>query len=115
MIVTSLEPCVRQYCITRVILSIPHVHHQTDAFTHLISCIKEYFEAQNIPVYTETAEAIYSLCPPGEKKTKKVLMNALCLLFPQLSYCYHKEMRNKNKYYIKLFEAVAVAMLNQEG
>jgi len=112
-IITSLEPCVRQYCIKNVVLSIPYAHHQTNQFKHLISCIKAYFEAKNIKVFTKETEAIYTLCPPGQKKTKKALMAALTLQFPQLSYCYQKEMRNKNKYYIKVFEAVAVTTLHE--
>ena len=112
-IITSLEPCVRQYCIKRVVLSIPYVHHQTEAFKQLISGIREYFEEKNIPVYAMPPEALHSLYPPEQKKTKKVLMKLLTLQYPQLSYCYQKEMRNKNKYYIKLFEAVAVASLHE--
>ena len=113
-IITSLEPCVRQYCINSVVLSIPHDYHQTEAFKHLISCIQAYFEAKQIPVNEVQAEALHSLCPPEQKKTKKALMKSLCDLFPQLSYCYLKEMRNKNKYYVKLFEAVAVASLHEQ-
>lgn len=113
-IITSLEPCVRQYCIKRVVLSIPHEYHQTKEFKHLISCIKEYFEAKGITVYSESPEALYSLCPPEQKKTKKALMKSITEQFPQLTYCYQKEMRNKNKYYIKLFEAVAVAILHEQ-
>jgi hypothetical protein len=95
-------------------MSIPHVHHQTEAFKQLISCIREYFEAKGIPFYEKTPEACYSLCPSEQKKTKKVLMQALSLQYPQLSLCYHKEMRNKNRYYIKVFEAVAVAGLKKQ-
>lgn len=112
-IITSLEPCVRQYCIKRVVLSIPYAFHQTEAFRHLIYQIREYFETKNIPVIAETPEAIYPLYPPGQKKTKKALMKSLTLMYPQLSYCYQKELRNKNKYYYKVFEAVAVATLHQ--
>ena len=111
MIVTSLEPCVRRYCIKKVILSIPHEYHQTKEFKTLIVHIRKYFEAKNIPVHTETPQALHCLCLPGQKKTKKALMKSLTELFPELRYCYHKELRNKNKYYIKLFEAVAVAVL----
>lgn len=113
MIVTSLEPCVRQYCIKRVVLSIPYAHHQTEAFKFLVSCIREYFAAKSIPVYAYTPEAFHSLCPAEEKKTKKALMQSLTLMYPQLSLCYHKEMRNKKRYYIKVFEAVAVAALQE--
>jgi len=113
MITTSLEPCVRQYCIKRVILSIPNAYHQTEAFSLLITRIREYFEAKNIPVYTQTPQAFHTLYPPGEKQPKKALMQALTLMYPQLSLCYHKEVRNKKRYYIKVFEAVAVATLKE--
>jgi len=112
MIVTSLEPCVRQYCINRVVLSIPHEYHQTEAFRHLISSIKQYFEEKEIPVYTETPEVLDTLYPQGKKKTKKALMEALTVMYPQLTLCFRKELQNKNKYYIKVFEAVAVATLH---
>lgn len=113
-IVTSLEPCVRRYSIKSVVLSIPYAHHQTKEFKHLISCIRRYFEAKEIPVYTKIPEALYSLCSPQQKKTKKEIMKTLVQRFPELRYCYQKELRNKNKYYIKLFEAVAVAALQAQ-
>jgi hypothetical protein len=112
LILANLEPCVRQYCIKKVILSIPNVYHQTDQFRQLIYRIREYFEAKSIPIIAQTPEAFDSIYPPGQKKSKKELMKILTLRFPQLTYCYQKEMRNKNKYYIKLFEAVAMASLH---
>jgi len=113
MIVTSLEPCVRQYCIKRVVLSIPHAHHQTREFKHLISCFRKFFEAEKIPVYSKKPHMLDTLYLPEQKKSKKALMQALTLMYPQLTLCYHKEMRNKKRYYIKLFEAVAVAALHE--
>ncbi len=113
-IITSLEPCVRQYCIKNVVLSSPHAYHQTNEFKQLISAIQAYFEAKNIPFSSLSTQAVYSLCPPDQKKTKKVLMTVLTDQFPQLSYCYQRELRNKNKYYIKVFEAVAVATLHEQ-
>jgi hypothetical protein len=112
MILASLEPCVRQYCIKKVILSIPYAHHQTENFKILIYRIRDFFEAKGISVIAETPEAIHPLFPEGQKKTKKALMDALCLQFPQLSHCRIRELRNKKKYYGKVFEAVAVAMLH---
>lgn len=114
-IVTSMEPCVRQYCINRVVLSIPYAHHQTKEFKLLVIRIKEFFEAKKIPFYEKAAEAIHSLYPREQRKTKKGLMQALTLQYPQLTLCYHKEMCNKKRYYIKVFEAVAVATLHEQG
>ena len=115
MIVESVEPCVRQYCITSVVLSIPYAHHQTEEFRVLISRIQKHFESQKIPVYTQAVQAFHSLYETEQKKTKKVLMQYLTMRYPQLTYAYRREMQNKNKYYIKLFEAVAAATLHEQG
>lgn len=113
-IITSLEPCARQYCITSVVLSIPHEFHQTKEIKCLLARIREHFEAKRIPVYDKSPKEVYTLCPPGQKKTKKTLMQALTLMFPQLSLAQYKELRNKSKYYYKVFEAVAVAALHDQ-
>ncbi len=110
-IITSLEPCVRRYCITEVILSIPPRHHQTAAFRELIGVIKTFCKERSIAVHTKTMSQVYSLCPADGWKTRNALMQVLVQRFPQLLYYHKKELRNKNKYYIKMFEAVAVAML----
>ncbi len=112
-IITSLEPCVRRYSIRNVILSIPYEHHTTKESKYLISVIKKYFEEKNIPFKTAQPETLFSLYPEGQKKTKKALMKSLTEKFPELRYCYNKELRNKKRYYIKLFEAVAVASLKE--
>lgn len=41
-------------------------------------------------------------------------MEALVASYPQLVHCQRKELRNKTKYYYKLFEAVAVAKVHEE-
>lgn len=112
-IITSLEPCVRQYCIKKVVLSIPYEYHQTEAFKNLCFRLCRYFERKGVPIVLASPGMILSLCLSDEKKGKKSLMKAVCYRFPELSYCHLRELRNKNKYYIKLFEAVAAAMLYQ--
>ncbi len=111
-IITSLEPCVREHCIKKVVLSIPHGYHQTDGFKALHLRLCRYFERKGIPVICVSPEHVLSLCLDGDKKGKKALMKSLCDKFPELLYCHRKELRNKNKYYIKLFEAVAAATLH---
>jgi RNase H-fold protein (predicted Holliday junction resolvase) len=113
-IITSLEPCVRRYCIKNVVLSIPYEYHQTKASKYLISHIRKHVEAKGIPFHFETPETVYSFCPAGEKKTKKALMKSLAERYPELSYFYFKEMRNASRYYIKLFEAIAVALYREQ-
>jgi hypothetical protein len=87
----------------------PYEYHQTPQFKSLVSRICEFCQTKNIPFTTIHAETIYTFCQAGQKKTKKEMMLSLVQLYPELQYYYVKEKRNKNKYYIKLFEAVAAA------
>ncbi|MBL7738904.1 MAG: hypothetical protein JNK14_06760 [Chitinophagaceae bacterium] len=95
-------------------MSIPHAYHQTKAFKVLRDRIYRYFKAKGIPVTQHSPEAFHSFCPSGEKKVKQAMMHTLATQFPELTYVYHKERRNKTRYYIKLFEAVAVAVHEEQ-
>ena len=112
LIISSLEPCVRQYSIKRVVLSIPPLHHQTEAFLALIDCLRKYFEGKGIVVVEVSVASVYALCPPGGRRTKKEVMEALTSRYPELYRFYKKEITNKRRYYIKLFEAVGVAVVS---
>lgn len=113
-IITSLEACVRQYSIKQVILSIPPAHCQTKEFLYLMKRIKQFFNQQTIPVISEPSSALHVFIKEHKRTTKKKLMRALVEKFPELHVEYEKEMRNKNKYYIKLFEAVGMAALHEQ-
>jgi hypothetical protein len=110
-IITRLEPCVRQYSIKAVILSIPPAHCQTTEFKALTECIKAFFAQKNIRVISESSQILEVFCKERGRKTKKKIMRAIAEKFPELYVLYEREMRNRNKYYIKLFEAVGMATL----
>jgi len=113
-IITSLEACVRLYSIKQVILSIPPAHCQTKEFLYLIERFTQFFTQQNIQVICEPSSALHVFIKEHKRKTKKKLMRALAEKFKELHVEYEKEMRNKNKYYIKLFEAVGMAALHEQ-
>jgi hypothetical protein len=113
-IITSLEACAQQYSITQVILSIPPTHCQTTEFAYLLARMKAFFETKRIPFATQSSQALHKFCKENSRKTKKRVMRALAERFPELQMYYHKELRNKNKYYVKLFEAVGMAALHEK-
>lgn len=115
LIISSLEPCVRQYSITSVVLSIPPSHHQTRAFCELHTLLREYFLERNIVFSEISVEELYTFCSDKQRKTKAGVLQALNQRYPELSTFYQKEMRNKAKYYTKLFEAVGMATLHQQA
>lgn len=115
MIIAGFEPCVRQYCINRVVLSIPSASHQTTALWQLVQAIEVFFKSKHIPCTTITPASFVPLCPVQHRGYKKALMKTMVQRFPELTLFYHKELRNNHKYYFKLFEAVAAAILAAEG
>src|SRR4051812_7323295 len=112
IIASFLEPCVRQYSIKAVILSIPPAHCQTNEFKALKARITAFFAEKHIPIINESSQMLQVFCNEHGRKTKKKIMRAIAEKFPELKMFYEREMRNKNKYYIKLFEAVGMAVLH---
>lgn len=113
-IITSLEPCVRQYSIKAVVLSIPEHHHQNDAVKKLLRELTDFFEDRQIAVHRYSASTMLKHYKSNGKLSKKSLMKSLVDHYPQLTYYYQKEIRNKKRYFIKVFEAVAVALFHQQ-
>ena len=114
LMITSLEPCVAQYSIKRVVLSMPPKHYQTKEYRHLVSCFRVYCVERGISFLTENYKTLRVFCNESRRKTKKAMMQSLAERFPELRRYYHKELHNRNKYYVKLFEAVGVAALAEQ-
>lgn len=111
-IITGLEPCVRKYSIKKVILSMPPTPYQTKEFKQLTAHIKAFFELKNVEVITESVQLLQAFCSEHGRKTKKKIMQGLVKRFPELQVPYERELRNRNKYYVKVFEAVGMALLH---
>lgn len=112
-IISSLEACVRRYSVKQVVLSIPPEYHQTKEFKQLRTRIKAYFAKKGIPVVEALPETLEAFVPEDEKRIKQMLMKSLASHFPELEYYRKKELRNKHKHYIKMFEAIAVAVVHE--
>ena len=111
MILTSLGSCAEGYNIQKITLSIPHPRHQTKEFTELMTAIIALAQMRHIEVITYTPKDLLLFIPGSKKKNSKTFMKQMVLLFPELVPYYERELRNKNKYYFKMFEAVGVATL----
>jgi RNase H-fold protein (predicted Holliday junction resolvase) len=111
MILTSLVTCTQAYTIQKMVLSIPHIRHQTSEFRDMMRAIIAFAQMRNIDVITYSPQDLSLFIPDAKKKTSKVYMQQLVFLYPELAPCYEKEVANKNKYYYKMFEAIGVATL----
>lgn len=105
-IFTSFTAAVKNYTISHIVVSIPDIHQQTTEFNELLGVIESFAFVHRISVTKYPAKNIYWEFGSPVKRTRSRLMKRLCLFYPELERFYSKEQRNRNKYYIKLFEAI---------
>ncbi|MFP5041662.1 hypothetical protein [Parasediminibacterium sp. JCM 36343] len=111
--------CLKRYHrlhpITKAAIAIPHEHHQNKETKALIALIQGHCLQKGIPLSACQPEAFDYLHQKAKAK-KKAMMLRLTEHYPELIPLHWKELRNKRRYYFKLFEAVAVArLLSQQG
>ena len=114
LIVASLVPWCESYSIKNIALSTSYEKQTSTQTKELFESLKSHCSKKKINIFSYHAKTLHQFCEEAKTKAKKEIMKMLALKYPELSYYYQKEMRNKNKYYIKLFEAVGVATIHSQ-
>jgi hypothetical protein len=109
-IIACLRPYLKYHHITHVALAIPYVHYQNKETKTLITLLKASYLNKGIPVSSYAPQAFYSLYKEAKAK-KKEMRKQLSDIYPELVPLYRKELQNKQRYYFKVFEAIAAAMV----
>lgn len=110
-ILTSLTSAVKNYNITHIVLSIPPIYYQADPFQELWQEMTYRLRQMKLHVSMSRHDQLQALVGSDERLSRNRLMDALVLLYPELELYARVERRNRNKYYYKMFEAVAAATL----
>ena len=110
-ILSSLTSAINDYNITDMILSIPPIHFQEKPFQDLWVEIASLGHTKSLNVKMYRQAELQALCGGDERMTRKSLMEAIITWYPELQSFYKREVRNKNKYYHTMFEAIAAATL----
>ena len=110
-ILSSLTSAIDNYNITDMVLSIPPINFQAEPFKELWVEIATlgHIKLINLKMYRQAE--LQAFCRNDERMTRKSLMEAIIGWYPELESFYKREIRNKNKYYHKMFEAIAAATL----
>lgn len=113
-ILTSLTSAMERYNITDIVLSIPPINYQGGPFQELWMEIAALGHLKNVNVKMYRLADLGILCSSPKRMSRKSLMEAITSIYPELMPYYEREMGNKNKYYHKMFEAVAAGTLYLE-
>lgn len=114
-ILIYLAKLLLTYQITDLALSLPYESHTTDNLESLFESLSTFFKNQKIPICSYNQEAYSVFYEEGYCQRKKAMMETISRLYPELERLYKRELRNKNKYYVRLFEAVGLAHVHSQS
>lgn len=72
--------------------------------------IKEFAKRKGLAVYQLKLSQIKESITPGKRINKKTLSKMVVSQYPELLFDFKKEKKNKNAYYQRMFEAVALGL-----
>jgi len=96
-----------------IILVIKKLHpsRRSQNLARLVARIKEFSRRKGLKVCQYSIKEIERFFIEGGKLNKRNLIEAIVRLYPILHYDLTKEKSHKNAYYIRAFEAVALASI----
>ena len=113
-ILLVIEALINKNRVEIIVLKEVDKSRSSNALKQLEFAIKTLAKDKNIPLCTYSIDDIKRECSKGSKSDKGVIVEYVLCKHPELNREYHKELGNKNPYYIKVFEAIAMAQLYNE-
>jgi RNase H-fold protein (predicted Holliday junction resolvase) len=102
-----LSRYVAQFSVSVVIIKLPPETHITKRMKELLHSLVSLFQQFGCAIHQKTDKSIKQTLPLI--KNKQDIIDLTTNYYPDLTPEKVKESSNKNKYYIKLFEAVLIA------
>jgi len=106
----EVQSVLRTYAIQAVAVMETHPSRGSPATREASERLVTLTKDQDLPVYTCSAEWLRKQMG-GRFRNKRELFGYLAAQFPELEVPYHKSLRERNPYWTKLLEAVAVAVV----
>jgi Holliday junction resolvasome RuvABC endonuclease subunit len=107
--VEILSDLLDQYEPNALVIKKLHPSRRTENLLRLANKIKDFARRKKLKVYQYSIKEVEKLFIESEKLNKRNLIEAMVKLYPILHHDLSKERSQKNAYYIRAFEAVALA------
>lgn len=108
-LIALIESYCKMYKITDIVIAIPQQYYQTDEYKELIAVIELLARNTGIVYISYPIAEIYRMFANSANPNRASLIRRMAMLYEELEVYETRELANKQKYYIKLFEAVACA------
>lgn len=108
-----MDTYIRQYRIEVIVIKVPPRTHFTERLEYLLRQCLSLFQYHGCLVDYKDAKQIKARCP--ELGNKKSIIQFATAAYPALTLLHQKELTNKQRYHVKMFEAVAIAHITRTG
>ena len=110
-IINTILSLIKQYEPSILALKKLHPSRSSQNLRYMVAKIKEFSKRKGLKVYQYSIKDLENFFLPEEKTNKKKLTKILTSEYPDLFHDLNREKNNKNPYYIRMFEAVALASI----
>ncbi len=110
-IMYSISDFIKKYNPDTIALKKLHSSKSSKKLDHLVNQIKEFAGKNNINVYEYSIKEMENYFSPDQRISKNKMGEIVVSKYPELFYELKKENYNFNAYYIRMFEAVALASI----
>jgi len=88
-----------------------HCSRSSSCLDGLTSSIQQLARRRRLQVRQYTIGQLKTALCPEEKANKRRLAEAIAILYPVLTHDFRRETTNRNPYYVRMFEAVALGIV----
>lgn len=113
-ILYTLQRMIDSYEITSLAIKKPDLIHSSLALDKLVSELQLVAQRKKVKVKMYSLEELKKFCSSDRKFTKAQMIQFIAEKNPVLHFEYNKEQKNRNPYYVKMFEAIVAVMLCQK-
>ena len=110
-IIKTIERYVEDYEVEALALKVNSERSTSTFMEEIISKVIDFAKDKGLPVYQYTIDEIKKCFSDCEINNKIELLEKTVERIPELLYEYKKELKKGEGYYIRMFEAVAVAII----
>lgn len=114
-ILKVIEKYSVKYQVKVVAIKVNHASRSSKGLIELINAIRKFSAKQSLLHFEYSIEELKQFNFPNVKANKESLLKSMVDIHQELLSEYTKEMRNKDGYYLKLFEAVACAKVAEKS
>ncbi|MEN9582303.1 MAG: hypothetical protein RL641_257 [Candidatus Parcubacteria bacterium] len=113
-ILYAIKELIESYKITLVAIKIPNQFHNSESLDKLIIELQSLARRLKVKVKILNLTELKKICSDDPTLTKADLIRTIADQNDILRHLYNREIKNKNPYYTKMFEAIAIVILSYQ-